>query len=90
MDFSGYVESFLLKLRIDDFFDTTDYTKIREILLDKVPEWKKSRSVPVEYFIEIIILIDQLAGGSRFFDEETAIKVEDSCLEIEDILNNLI
>lgn len=34
-------------------------------------------------------LIDQLAGGSRFFSEETAIRVEDACMEIEEIINCL-
>ncbi len=90
MDLSRYVENFLLKLRMDDIFSTDDYEKIKSFLLNKVYEWKTVGSVPVEYVIEIVFLIDQLAGGSRFFDDETIIKVEDACIEIEDIINNLI
>lgn len=90
MNFSETVEDFLVQLRMDSTFNTDNYAKIKSLLLDKVYEWKTTGSVPVEYVVEIVFLIDQLAGGSRFFDEETAIKVEDACLEIEDIINNLI
>ena len=34
-------------------------------------------------------LVEQLVGGSRFFDEETAIKVEDASIEIMEIINEL-
>ena len=37
----------------------------------------------------LMSLIDQLAGGSRFFDEQTAVKVEAACSEIEEIINRL-
>ena len=37
----------------------------------------------------IISLIDQLAGGSRFFDEVTSIKVEDACMELQEIFGKL-
>ncbi len=90
MNFSETVENFLIKLRMDNKFSTDDYQKVKSFLLSKVYEWKKSGSVPIEYVVEIVFLIDQLAGGSRFFDDETALKVEDACLEIEDIINNLI
>lgn len=90
MNFSETVENFLVQLRMDNTFNTDNYAKIKSFLLDKVYEWKTTGSVPIEYVVEIVFLIDQLAGGSRFFDEETAIKVEDACLEIEDIINNLI
>lgn len=89
MNFSETVENFLVQLRMDSTFNTDNYAKIKSLLLDKVYEWKTTGSVPVEYVVEIVFLIDQLAGGSRFFDEETAIKVEDACLEIEDIINIL-
>ena len=90
MNFSETVENFLVQLRMDSTFNTDNYAKIKSLLLDKVYEWKTTGSVPVEYVVEIVFLIDQLAGGSRFFDDETALKVEDACLEIEDIINNLI
>ena len=90
LNFSETAGDFLVKLRMDSTFSTDDYEKIKSFLSDKVYEWKKAGSVPVEYVVDIVFLIDQLAGGSRFFDDETALKVEDACLEIEDIINNLI
>lgn len=81
---------FSVKLRCYNEFDTEDYEKIKELLKLNVIEWKKKGSVPVDEVVAIMGLIDQLAGGSRFFDEETAIKVEDACLEIEDIITDLI
>ena len=90
MNFSETAGDFLVKLRMDSTFSTDDYEKIKSFLSDKVYEWKKAGSVPVEYVVDIVFLIDQLAGGSRFFDDQTALKVEDACLEIEDIVNSLI
>lgn len=37
----------------------------------------------------LISLDDQLAGGSRFFNKETEIRVEDACMEIEEIISCL-
>lgn len=37
----------------------------------------------------LIGLIDQLARGSNFFNDETAIRVEDACMEIEEIISCL-
>lgn len=79
-----------VKLRCENFFDSENYEQIKSVLIDNVKVWKKNGNVPCDDVVAIIGLIDQLAGGSRFFDEETAIKVEDACLEIEDIINDLI
>ena len=90
MDLSGLTEKFLIKLRTENFFDTADYEELKSALINHVAEWKAIGSVPVRDVVEIVFLIDQLAGGSRFFDEETTIKVEDACIEIEEIINGLI
>lgn len=90
MNFSKTVENFLIKLRMDDAFSNEDYEKIKFFLSNKILEWKTAGIVPIEYVVDIVSLIDQLAGGSRFFDDETTLEVEDACLEIEDIINNLI
>jgi len=51
---------------------------------------EKNGSVPLDDMAALIRLIDQLAVGSQFYDEETAVKSEDDYAEIEDIINNLI
>ena len=90
MELSKLTDNFLIKLRTENTFSTADYEKLKSVLIDKVAEWKSAGSVPVKDVLDIVFLIDQLAGGSRFFDEETTIKVEDACLEIEGIIENLI
>lgn len=90
LNLSELSDNFLIKLRNDNTFSTDDYEKIKSVLINNVAEWKLKGSVPVKNVVDIVFLIDQLAGGSRFFDDETALKVEDACLEIEDIINNLI
>lgn len=81
---------FIVKLRCNDEFCEYDYSKLKNVLKSNVTEWKAKGNVPVDDVVAIVGLIDQLAGGSRFFDEETAMKVEDACIEIEEILNDLI
>lgn len=81
---------FVVKLRCENEFDTDDYNKIKELLKIKVNEWKETGYVPSEEVVAIMSLVDQLGGGSRFFDEKTVIKVEDASLEIQDIITDLI
>lgn len=90
MKLSKLTDNFLIKLRTENTFSTADYEKLKSVLINKVAEWKSAGSVPVKDVLDIVFLIDHLARGSRFFDEETTIKVEDACLEIEGIIENLI
>ncbi|MDE6784126.1 MAG: hypothetical protein K2J26_01930, partial [Ruminococcus sp.] len=83
-------DGFDVKLRCENYFDSNKYGKIKSVLIDNVKVWKKNGNVPNDDVVALVELIDQLAGGSRFFDEETAIKVEDACLEIKDIITDLI
>lgn len=80
----------LVKLRCENYFDEADYAEIKKTIICEKTIWKEKGAVPVDDVISLIALIDQLAGGSRFFDHETSIKVEDACLEIEDIINSLL
>lgn len=79
-----------VQLRCENYFDSEKYEKIKSVLIENVKIWKNTGNVPCDDVVALIGLIDQLAGGNRFFDEETAIKVEDACLEIEDIITSLI
>ena len=38
---------------------------------------------------EYVTLIDQLAGGNRFWSEETALQVEDAIAELQEIIRSL-
>ena len=82
-------DSFLVKLRCENIFDEAKYLEIRNQILLEMPEWKTQGFVLNCDVEALISLIDQLAGGSRFFNEKTAIRVEDACMEIEEIINCL-
>jgi hypothetical protein len=82
-------DSFLVKLRCENTFDETKYLEIKNQILIEMPKWRAQGFI-LNCDVEVLIsLIDQLAGGSRFFSEETAIRVEDACMEIEEIINCL-
>jgi len=80
---------FLVKLRCENIFDEAKYSNIKNQILIEIPIWKKQGFVLNCDVEALISLIDQLAGGSRFFNEETEIKVEDACMEIEEIVSCL-
>lgn len=79
----------ITKMRCDNEFDTNKYIQIKDKLKIKIVEWKKLGCVPNEEVVAIMSLVEQLVGGSRFFDEKTAIKVEDASLEVIEIINEL-
>ena len=60
--------------------------EIIDILKQFSTEWKQQDKIPKKFLVCIADLVDQLAGGSRFFDEETAIKVEDANIEIMEFI----
>lgn len=47
-------------------------------------------NIPLSDAVALFGLIDHLAGGSRFYDEETALKVVDADFEIVALLDKLI
>ena len=77
----------MIKLRMDNEFDNNDYMNIKNSLLEAIPEWKNTGSVSLEEFSVLLDLIQFLAGGSRFWSEETAIKAEDAENELMDIIH---
>ncbi len=82
-------EGFLVKLRCENIFDEIDYLKIKNQIIIEVSRWKTQGYVLNCDVKALITLIDQLAGGSRFFDEKTSIRVEDACIEIEELITCL-
>ncbi|MGN0640041.1 MAG: hypothetical protein ACI4JT_03715 [Oscillospiraceae bacterium] len=82
--------NFQVMLRNDNYFDSEEYERIKNTLLENAIIWKKSGTVPIDDLVALMSLVDQLAGGSRFYDEKTSVKVEDACIEIQDIINSLL
>lgn len=79
-----------VKLRMDDYFDTTLYNQIVEELKKDVPTWKDNGFIPCGDVITIIDLLDILDGNNRFLDEKTSIMVEDANLYIKELLYDII
>ena len=82
-------DGFLVKLRCENTFDELEYLEIKNQIIYEFPAWKTQGFILNCDAMALMSLIDQLAGGSRFFDEQTAVNVEDACSEIEEIINRL-
>lgn len=80
---------FQVTLRMDDTFDQKAYERIRDALRIHAENWKKADCVLFDEMAELLGLIDQLARGSDFYDEETAGLAENACLELEEIIYDL-
>lgn len=78
----------MIKLRMDNEFDESEYEKIKSALLEIIPEWKSMGKVDVDDFSGLLDLIQLFAGGSRFWSEEDALRVEDAELELMDIIHD--
>ena len=89
MDFVELIFDFIVKMRCENEFDSNSYHSIKDGLQTKIAEWKNQGSVPNNDVVAVVSLIEQLVGGNRFFDEETAIKAEDASIEIIDLINQL-
>lgn len=85
-DYINDENGLMIKLRMDNEFDNNDYLNIKNALLDIIPEWKNTGKVSIEDFTGLLGLIQFLAGGSRFWSEEVALKAEDAELELMDII----
>lgn len=82
-------DGFLIKLRCENKFEETKYSKIKESLKDLIDQWKGMNSIPKKEFLTIIELIEFLSRNSNFLSKEDSIKTEDACIEIKDIINEL-
>lgn len=92
MSFSDMVvgeNGLLVELRCNDSFNEQIFTEIKNYLDEHLSEWKASGVIPVADAVSIFNLIDELAGGSRFWSEEVQLRVEDAELEIQDMISTL-
>lgn len=81
---------FVIKLRMDDEFDSESYKSIKDRLKINIGDWKAKGFVPVADVVALVELVDFLAGGSRFWDYATSVKAEDAVTEIKEIVSDLI
>lgn len=79
----------LVELRCNNTFNEQRFADITDYLNEHISEWKANGAIPVADAVSIFNLIDDLAGGNRFLSEETALRVEDAALEIQDIISEL-
>lgn len=80
---------FLVKLRCENIFDEANYLEIKNQIIFEIPKWKTQGFISNCDVLALFNLINQLSGGNNFLDEESAIKVEDASIEIEEIMDSL-
>jgi len=79
----------LVELRCNSFFNEQIFADIKNYFNEHLSEWQTSGFIPVADAVAIFNLIDELSGGSRFWSEEVALRVEDAALEIQEIISML-
>lgn len=92
MDFYDMVagrNGLLVELRCNSSFNEKMYTDIIGYIKENLSGWKSNGCIPVNDAVAIFCLIDDLAGGSRFWSEEVEMRVEDAVIEIQEIISAL-
>ncbi len=82
-------EGLLVELRAKDTFNERMFENITGYLNEQLNSWKAGGAIPVADAVALFHLIDALAGGSRFWSEDVALRVEDAVLELQDLINAL-
>ncbi len=82
-------DGFLVTLRCENHFDDQKYIEIKNILKKLVSIWKENHCLSTSGLLAVVNLIEQIAGGNRYLSDGDAIKTEDACIEIMDILCDL-
>ena len=92
MNFSDIVQGedgFLVELRCNNTFQVQLFGKIKAYLLENQPAWKAAGAIPIPDAVAMFNLIDQLAGGNRYWSEETGRQAEDALFELQEIIDSL-
>lgn len=89
MDINDTIGDFLVKLRMDDYFDEKLYDTIYKYFSDNIQNYKRENSFPADMLPSLLFLVDQLAGGSRFWDDKTCIKAEDAEIKLQELFADL-
>lgn len=80
---------FVVTLRCENKFDELMFSRIVQCLKQLVEIWEKDEFVSKKAMLAIVELIECLSRNSDFLCETDAIRVEDACFEIKDIINEL-
>jgi len=83
------VMDFILKLRCENAFDDKLYSRIYQQFEILFKQWATQDSIPKSAFISFNYLIDDLAGGNRFWPDAVCIKVEDAHIEMQELIGNI-
>ena len=78
-----------MKIRCENTFDVNLYNNIKDILNKLVKKWKIEKVVSIKELIIITELVEHLARNSNFLSKQEQILVEDTSIEIREILINL-
>ena len=92
MNFSDIVQGedgFLVELRCNNTFQVQLFGKIKAYLLKNKPAWKAAGAIPIPDAVAMFNLIDQLAGGNRYWSKETGRQAEDALFELQEIIDSL-
>ena len=82
-------DGFLVELRCNNTFQVQLFGKIKAYLLENQPAWKAAGAIPIPDAVAMFNLIDQLAGGNRYWSEETGRQAEDALFELQEIIDSL-
>ena len=73
-------------IHTDGRFDDETWARICRNIAALTNEWKESGAVPSSLVPFLTDLASQLAGGSRYVDDETAEKIEDASIYLSEEL----
>ncbi|MCL2224288.1 MAG: hypothetical protein FWB96_04885 [Defluviitaleaceae bacterium] len=83
------IMEFLVKLRCENAFDEKLYAEIYRHLEILFKQWETQDTIPKSAFISCAYLLDDLAGGNRFWSDEVCVKVEDAHIAIQELITNI-
>jgi len=84
------IVSLLVELRNDCIWNENLWLKIVKEITSSIEVWNKTGNVPKTILPYFIDLAEDLAGGNRFIDYDTAIKVEDASIQLQELFNELL
>ena len=82
-------DGFLVGLHCENVFDTAEYGMLKRELLQCAAKWRSDGHVPLEDVAALTDLVDELAGDSGHYDDETAVLAENARIEVQEIINSL-
>ena len=82
------VMEFSLKLR-EKSFDEELYAQIYQQFQVLFEQWTTQENIPKSAFVSCLYLVDDLAGGNRFWSDDTCRKAEDALIEMQELITSI-